>query len=170
MHETGDDVVALQRLLDNTYARAGQHLRSIHTPDRRIPAAELVRVMQGVRVLDLATVNAAGAPRVSPVDGIFFRGQFWFGSADESVRFRHLRVRPQVSAAHTVGETFAVVVHGTAFEIDVSAAEYRPFRETLLEVYPDWEQWWSERPPPYARIDATHMYAYAFDPAVLEDL
>jgi uncharacterized pyridoxamine 5'-phosphate oxidase family protein len=170
MHETAADLLTLQALLDASYARAGAHLRSIHTPERRVHAADLVRVLRGVRLLDLATVTASGEPRVGPVDGILFRGHFWFGSAHDSLRFRHLRRRPQVSASHTVGETFAVIVHGTAIEVDVSAPEHLAFRDTLLEVYPDWEQWWPAEAPPYARIDATRMYAYAFERSALDDL
>jgi hypothetical protein len=33
MHETRDDLVRLQNLLDDSYAKAGEHLRSIITPD-----------------------------------------------------------------------------------------------------------------------------------------
>ena len=170
MHETPADLDALQALLDNTYARAGEHLRSIHTPERRVHAPDLARVLQGVRVLNLATVTASCEPRVGPVDGIFYRGHFWFGSGHNSLRFQHLRARPQVSGAHTVGETFAVIVHGRAVEIDVSAADFAGFRDTLLQIYPHWEEWYSGEPPPYARIDAQRMYAYAFEPAALDAL
>jgi hypothetical protein len=170
MHETPADLATLQELLDASYVRAGEHLRSIHTPERRVDASDLARVLQGVRVLHLATVTASCEPRVSPVDGIFYRGQFWFGSGDNSLRFRHLRARPQVSGSHTVGETFAVIVHGRAAEIDVNASEYEGFLGTLHEVYPTWDEWYSDEPAPYARIDADLMYAYAFEPSVLEEL
>ena len=88
MHENDGDLSALQLLLDDSYARAGAHLRSIHTPERRV----------------------------------------------------HAPAR---------------------------------FRAALFEVYPDREQWYpGDVPPPYARIDATLMYAYAyaFEPSVLEEL
>ena len=170
MHETPDDLAALQDLLDASYARMGDHMRSIHTPERRVGAADLVQVLRGVRVLDLATVTAQCEPRVGPVDGLFFRGHFYFGSGEESVRFRHLRARPQVSACHTVGETFATIVHGRAVEIDVRAASWRPFLEYVHEVYPDWEEWYADTTPPYARIDPAAMYAYAFEPSVLGEL
>jgi hypothetical protein len=170
MHETSTDLDALQQLLDDSYARAGEHLRSIHTPERRVHAPDVARVLQGVRVLNLATVTASCEPRVSPVDGIFYRGQFWFGSGDNSLRFRHLRARPQISGSHTVGETFAVIVHGRAAEIDVNASEHEGFLRTLHEVYPQWSEWYGDEPAPYARIDAELMYAYAFEPSVLAEL
>ncbi|NIV87350.1 MAG: pyridoxamine 5'-phosphate oxidase family protein, partial [Actinobacteria bacterium] len=65
-------------------------------------------------MLAVATVTADGRPLVRPVDGLFYRGEFWFGSAPGSVLMRHLAVRPPVSAVHTVGEHLAVTVHGEA--------------------------------------------------------
>lgn len=163
MHETADDIAALQRLLDDSYARAGEHLLRIHTPERRVDAARLVEVLRGVRVVSIATVTARGEPRVGPVDGLFYRGAFWFGSASDSVRFRLLRRNSAVSGAHTVGDTFAVVVHGRAVELAVFAPEHEGFRRYLVEVYPDWEEWHDDTPATYARIDAHAMFAYAFE-------
>ena len=170
MHETAADIAGLQQLLDASYARIGEHMRSIHTPERRVAASDLARVLRGVRVLDLATVTAACEPRVSPVDGLFFRGRFYFGSGEESMRFRHLRVRPQVSACHTIGESFATIVHGRAVEIDVRAPEQRAFLAYVHEVYPEWEAWYAGSTPPFAQIEPAVMYTYAFEPSVLEGL
>jgi hypothetical protein len=170
MHETSDDLVALQALLDSSYAGMGEHMRSIHTPERRVGAEDLARVLRGVRVLDLASVTAKCEPRVGPVDGLFFRGRFHFGSGEQSVRFRHLRARPQVSACHTVGETFATIVHGRAVEIDVRSDSERPFLDYVHELYPDWDEWYEGSTPPYARIEPAVVYAYAFEPSVLENL
>ena len=114
MEETAEDLAQLQELIDRSYADAGPHLLGIHTPERRLSAEQVAERLTGMRLLALATVTADGRPIVGPVDGIFFRGRFWFGSAHDSMRFRHLRRRPQVSASHTIGETFAVIVHGTA--------------------------------------------------------
>jgi uncharacterized pyridoxamine 5'-phosphate oxidase family protein len=171
MYETNADLATLQQLLDDSYDRMGEHMRSIHTPERRVQAADLSPILRGVRVLNVATVTAQCAPRVGPVDGLFYRGRFWFGSGQDSVRFRHLRRRPQVSASHTVGETFAIIVHGVAREIDVRTADDGRFHDYLLEVYPDWDEWYPpDAKPAYARIDADRMYAYAFEPSVLQQL
>ncbi|HEY5172314.1 MAG TPA: pyridoxamine 5'-phosphate oxidase family protein [Acidimicrobiia bacterium] len=170
MHETPADLAALQQLLDVSYVRIGAHMRTIHTPERRVAASDLARVLRGVRVLDLATVTARCEPRVSPVDGLFFRGRFYFGSGHQSTRFRHLRARPQVSACHTIGETFATIVHGHAVEVDVRAPDQRDVLAYLREVYPEWDEWYAGDTPPYARIEPAAMYAYAFEPSVLEGL
>jgi uncharacterized pyridoxamine 5'-phosphate oxidase family protein len=170
MHETPADLDALQSLLDATYRGIGEHMRSIHTPERRVRAGDVARILRGVRVLDLATVTASCEPRVGPVDGLFYRGRFYFGSGKESVRFGHLRRRPQVSACHTVGETFAVIVHGRAVEIDVRAGDNAGFLDYVREVYPQWEEWYGDDTPPYAFIEPVKMYAYAFEPSVLAEL
>jgi uncharacterized pyridoxamine 5'-phosphate oxidase family protein len=124
-----------------------------------------------MRLLALATVTADGRPIVGPVDGIFYRGAFHFGSSPDSVRFRHIRARPQVSATHLPAEEFAVTVHGRAAEVDVRAAEGAGLRATLLETYvprygPEWESFLdigtgvSEGAPVYARIDAARMFTF----------
>ncbi|MGH3609497.1 MAG: pyridoxamine 5'-phosphate oxidase family protein, partial [Pseudonocardiaceae bacterium] len=110
MHETPDDLAALQDMLDRSYATAGRHLRSIITPERRLTAGQVADRLTGMCLLALATVTADGRPIVGPVDGIFFRGAFHFGSAPDSVRFRHIGKRPQVSATHLPGEELAVTV------------------------------------------------------------
>ena len=159
VYETAEDLIALRDLLDRSYARAGAHLRSIFTPERRIGADDLVALLPGVQVLNLATVSRACAPRVAPVDGLFYRGRFWFGSAAASVRFVHLRERPQVSASHTRGEALAVVVHGTAALIEAGDPAQAGFATYYREVYGfGWEEW--DLPVQFARIDATRLYTY----------
>ena len=160
MHETNDDLTALQRLLDASYARAGEHLRSIWGEDSRLEARQLCDELVGVQVLDLATVTPRGEPRVAPVDGFFFRGHLWFGSADNSLRFRNIRATPEVSGAITRGgETFLVIVHGRATETDPRGPEAGGFADYVRSVYDfDWD---AEHPDaPYARIDARTMLAF----------
>jgi hypothetical protein len=114
-----------------------------------------------MRLLSLATVTADGRPIVGPVDGIFYRGAFHFGSSPDSVRFRHIRARPQVSAVYLPGEELAVTVHGRAEMVDVGGG----FRETLLEIYvprygPEWETEFLDSGPLYARIEAERMFGF----------
>ncbi len=160
MHETPDDIRALQELLDRSYAAAGPHLRSITTPERRVRAEELVRMLTGMCLLVVATVTSDCRPIAGPLDGVFYRGAFHFGTAPDSIRYRHLLARPQVSATHLPREEFAVNVHGRAAPVEVAGA----FRETLLEVYvprygPDWEQF-LDSGPVYMRIDADRMFTF----------
>jgi pyridoxamine 5'-phosphate oxidase-like protein len=167
MHETPEDLDALQRLLDSSYAAAGEHLLGIHTPERRLTADRLAGMLTGVRVLALATVSAKGEPVAGPVDGLFYRGAFFFGSSPESVRFTHIRTRPAVSAVHTVGEQLAVTVHGAAREIDVRAPGNEGYLGYLREVYgKQWDSWWpASKTPPYAVIQARTMFAFFMEQA-----
>src|SRR3954466_5935455 len=119
MHETADDLARLQQLIDRSYASGGTHLQRIHTPDRRLNAEQVAEGLQGMCLLVLATATADGRPITGPVDGIFHRGAFHFGSSPDSLRFRHIAARPHVSACHLPGEELAITVHGTAVPIDI---------------------------------------------------
>ena len=165
MHESRADIEALQQVLDKSYAGAGAHLLSIHTPERRLPADQVAERLSGMCLLALATATADGRPLVGPVDGVFYRGAFHFGSSPDSVRVRHIRSRPHVSATHLPGEELAVTVHGLAVPVDVRAAANAGFRQALLEVYvprygEEWEQF-LDSGPVYARVDAERMFAFA---------
>ena len=160
MHETPADIRALQQLLDRSYERAGAHLRSIATPERRLGAEQLVKQLTGMCLLVVATVTRDCRPIAGPLDGIFYRSAFHFGTAPNSVRYRHLLARPQVSATHLPREEFAVNVHGRAVPVEIAGG----FRETLLEVYvprygADWEQF-LDSGPVYMRIDADRMFTF----------
>lgn len=167
MHETRGDIDALQQLLDRSYARAGRHLLRIHTPERRLSAERVVERLSGMCLLALATVTADGRPILGPVDGVFYRGAFHFGSAPDSVRFRHIRARSQVSATHLPGEELAVTVHGRAIPLDIGSPDHAGFRRTLLDIYvprygPEWEEF-LDSGPVYARIEAHRMFTYSMD-------
>jgi hypothetical protein len=169
MHETAEDLAALQGLLDRSYDAAGEHLRSITTPERRVAAPQLCERLTGMVLLVLATVTADARPIAGPVDGLFYRGSFHFGTSPDAVRARHIRARPQVSATHLPREEFAVTVHGRAIPIDVRAPEGAGLRETLFEVYvPRYGEQWAQfldpgpdgRAPAYFRIAAERMFSF----------
>jgi nitroimidazol reductase NimA-like FMN-containing flavoprotein (pyridoxamine 5'-phosphate oxidase superfamily) len=165
MQESSGEIARLQELLDRSYAAAGEHLRRIHTPDRRLDAEQVAEQLSGMCLLALATVTTDGRPIIGPVDGIFYRGALHFGSAPDSLRFRHIRERPQVSATHLPGEELSVTVHGRAVSVDVQDDENAGFRQTLLDVYvprygPEWEEF-LDSGPVYARIDADRMFTFS---------
>ena len=164
MHETPEDLVALQALLDRSYQRAGEHFRRITTDERRLDARAVSERLVGMSLLVLATVTADGHPLAGPVDGIFFRGSFYFGTSPDSIRFRHIQRRPWVSATHLPAEELAVTVHGQAVPIDVKDASEAEFRRTLLAIYvprygPEWEQF-LDSGPVFSRIDAERMFTF----------
>jgi nitroimidazol reductase NimA-like FMN-containing flavoprotein (pyridoxamine 5'-phosphate oxidase superfamily) len=173
MNETNEDLHQLQRLLDASYQAGGHHLKNVIGPERRLDAAQLSSTLTGMRLLVLATTTSDGRPIAGPVDGVFFRGCFHFGSAPDSVRFRHLRQRPAVSATHLPGEELSVTVHGTAEELDLLARENSEFRQVLLDIYvprygADWETFLDQNV--YARINPAKMFTFSMLDNLLNDL
>jgi pyridoxamine 5'-phosphate oxidase-like protein len=169
VEETADDLTALQALLDRSFERAGEHFRRITTEERRVDAAQVCERLQGMTLLVLATVTSDGRPLNGPVDGVFYRGHFHFGSAPDSVRFRHIARRPWVSATHLPAEEFAVTVHGRAVPVDVRDPAEAGFRHALLGVYvprygKQWEQF-LDSGVQYARIDADRMFTFFMPPS-----
>lgn len=167
MHETTEDLAAVQALLDESMASAGSHLSSILTSERRLSAREVCDRLTGMRLLALATATADGRPLVGVVDGVFYRGAFHFGSSPDAVRVHHIRRRPAVSATHAPSEALAVTVHGEAHVVDVGAPSQVGFRQALLDIYvPRYGERWEaflDAGPVYARIDARRMFAFASD-------
>ena len=161
MHETEQDVAELRALLESSYASAGQHLLSIHTANWRMSAEEIAEKLQGMVVLNLATVSSKGEPIVGPVDGQFYRGRFYCGSARNSLRARHIKARPAVSAAHVRGEELAVIVHGTAHEVDPTSERGRGYREVLVEIYGQEMGDWQGGEVVYWEIEPRKMFALA---------
>jgi nitroimidazol reductase NimA-like FMN-containing flavoprotein (pyridoxamine 5'-phosphate oxidase superfamily) len=163
VHENPEDMARIQALLDRSYEAAGTHLRSIHTRQRRLAAADLVQRLQGMRLLVLATISSAGRPVTGPVDGVFHRGAFYFGTSPDALRWRHLQRNPAVSATHLPSEDWAVIVHGTAVPASTTRLDPEGLRATLVEVYtprygPQWEDF-LDSGPVYARIEPERMFA-----------
>lgn len=119
--------------------------------DRELPGAELSRrfftgvveplLSRAVAAARLgsgsdATVTADGRPLAGPVDGYFLHGEFWFSSARNSVRMRHLTARPAVTATYLDGEELAVTVHGRAELFDLHGPDGAGLRQAMLDHWP----------------------------------
>jgi hypothetical protein len=129
--QTGpEDLAWLQTVLDASYARAGAHLRAIHTDEARLSAAEVVDRLRGMRVFVLATVARDGRPFTGPVDTYLVGGRLHLGTSPEAVRARHLARDPAVSATYAEGEGLVVTVHGRA--LPVEAALGTPFGDAVV--------------------------------------
>lgn len=167
MRETADDLDWLQGVLDASDASGGGHLKAIITGERRLRAEQICDRLTGMRLLALATSTADGRPLVSPVDGIFYRGRFWFGSATNALKMQHIAARPDVSATHLVGEELAVTVHGTAaFEGEPGEFRGTEFGELAAEIYGEgWYDWADTEDVVYASLTPRRMYTFHLDPA-----
>jgi hypothetical protein len=133
MWETPDELSGIQRLLDASFARASEHLTSIMTPERRLSAERLVAELPSPAVLNIATVTAAGEPRLSAVDGHFLHGRWYFTTAVDSPKVRHLLARPAISASFTPRDGFGVFCHGRAEPVEGPAEEM--LRKHLSATY-----------------------------------
>lgn len=167
MQETAADLAELQGLLDRSIGAAGTHLRSIVEPDTHtLTAEQVVEVLTGMATLALATVTAAGEPRVSGVDGHLLRGRFVFTTTESAVKTRHLRRRRAVSAAHLVGDDLGVFVHGHVEFLDVATPGESWVEDHLTAHYGSSPRTWAPDVV-YLRIEPTWMVAYAPHPAAL---
>lgn len=157
MHETPHEMAWLQRLLDDSYASAGEHLRSIHIAAARLSAERLVAEYDGMRVAVVATVSAGGAPLTGPVDSFLFRGRVHFGTARHAVRTRHLSANPAVSASYVDRGRVVVTVHGTARALDLRGADADFAAVTKAHYGQGWDDW-DDLPVAWA-IQPTRMFA-----------
>ena len=124
-------------------------------------AQQVTEALTGMCVLNLATVNSRGEPIQGPVDGMFFRGLFYCGSARNSLRARHIKARPEVSVAHVRGEELAVVVHGIAKEVDRSSERGLGLRDYIGEIYGQEMDDWLGNEVLYWEIEPRRMFALA---------
>jgi len=162
--ETADDLARVQDLLDQSYASAGAHLRSIHTADRRFTAEELAERLTGMCLLTLATTTSDGRPITGPVDGVFHRGDWWFGSAPNSLRARHIERDPRVSVTHVPGEHLGVVTHGRVADTRIASDLPDDVQHTMVEIYGEtWHEWGSGAV--YWRLEAERMFTFHMDSA-----
>jgi hypothetical protein len=158
MLETPAELDRLQALLDASHARATEHLRSIIDDDRTLSAAQLIALLTGMRTLSVATVTAAGEPRISALDGHFLHGTWTFSTSRAAAKARHLAARPAVSVAHIDGEAMALFSHGYAVELD---------GDELREADEHWTAFYGSSPMSWGdvvmyRLDPTWMVGYAF--------
>src|ERR1700691_738095 len=165
MLETPGEIDRLQQLLDRSAAGAGPHLRGIITDNRRLSAERLCELLQGMRLLVVATVTADGRPLAGPVDGYLLHGMFYFSSGRDSVRMRHLASRPAVSATSLAGDELAVTVHGRAELFDVSDPARGELRQAMLDYYlpsqgPAFETWLDQAAAVAAPIAADKMFTH----------
>jgi hypothetical protein len=165
MYETPAELIALQELLDASAAGAGPHLRSIISEERRMDAGALCSRLQGMCLLALATATADGRPLVGPVDGYFLHGTFFCSSGRNSVRMRHLAVRPAVSVTYLPGDELAVTMHGRAELFEVLDPAHGELRQAMLEFYrpkqgPAFETWLENENPLGARITPEKLFTF----------
>ena len=172
MFETPSELADLDALLVHSFDRAGDHLTSIITPERRLTAADLARYLVGTRHLVVATVTDEGEPRCSAVDGLFLHGHFWFSTSGHSFKAHHLERRASISGAHVVGDDVGIFVHGKARVVPGGPGEADALRHFWTDLYGASPEDWVTEPSDarYVQIVASSMYSYAFSRERFETL
>jgi len=113
MHETKEDLLKLQDLLDRSVGQASEYLREcFQMPEHSLNAGQIVRLLRGFVTVAVATVTGKGEPRVAPVGSILFRGQFHIPTVRNSSRAKHVAKRPGISLSYYNANDLALVVHG----------------------------------------------------------
>jgi len=169
MRETEREITELQELLDAAYARSTEHLRNIITDPRRLDAGELVRVLTGMRTLNLATVTARGEPRISAVDGHFLHARWVFTTSGSAAKARQLKQRPAASISYVDGERIGVFSHGNVEFLTPEHPDFAEIEEHLTNHYGSSPSSWGDDIV-YCRLQPHWMVGYAFDKeSVLKD-
>lgn len=135
MYETEADLARLQELIDASFARSSEHLRSIMSPPRRLTAPRLTHDLTGIAVLNVATVTARGEPRISALDGHFLHARWYATTSGTSPKVWQLRRRPAISAAYTPRDGYGVFCHGTVRFLQPESEEYQALTEHCIQVY-----------------------------------
>lgn len=166
MHETPEEITALQELLDRSAAGGGPHLSDIITSDRRLSAEQVIGKLTGMRLLTVATVTADGRPVAGPVDGYFLHGSWYFSTGSNAVRARHLAARPAISAVYLPGEELAITVHGHAERFDLHSPRGAGLRQAMLDHYlprqgQAFKDWLDSTQGPGFRVVADKMFTFA---------
>jgi hypothetical protein len=159
MLETTTEVTELQELMDGVYPQTTQHLRSIIAGQRRLSADALVKLLTGMRVLSLATVTAAGEPRISAVDGHFLHARWVFTTAGSAAKARQLRARPAASAAYVDGERLGVFTHGQVEFLTPEHPDFAELEDYLVGHYGSSPSSWAPDIV-YCRLQPTWMIGY----------
>lgn len=169
MNETPEQLTELQGLLDRSIAGPKRHLTSIIEPGRRtLSSGRLVGELTGVCVLNVATATARGKPRLSAVDGHFLNGHWYFSTAADAVKARHLGARPAVSVAYTPRDGFGVWAHGKAVFLRRGSDEWEMFDAHLRLMYGQSPDEWADEIV-FLRVDADWMVGFAMtDEEMLE--
>ena len=168
MYESPEEIDHLQQILDQSALGAGPHLRNVITEERRVSARALCDNLQGMRLLVIATATSDGRPLAAPVDGYFLHGSFYFTSSRDSVRMHHLAKRPAIGATHLPGETFAVIIHGSAELFEMSEPTGVVLRQAMLDHYlpkvgQDFETWLDNDPQLCARIVSEKIFTFRLE-------
>jgi len=160
--ETDAELEAMQRLFDETLARANPHMASIVSSDRRLTARQVATYLQGTKHVAFSTVTPEGEPRVSPLDALFIHGRFTMSTGQRATKIRHLRANPYCAAAHMDGDRIAVVANGRVEWITREHPDHAGIHRAWTDTYGSDPYTWGD--VVFFRLNPATMWAYASRP------
>lgn len=162
MRETAEDLRELQDLLDQSIDQAGPFLKSsFEMPDHSLSAQQIVNHLEGLPTISLASVTAAGEPRVAPIGAILYRGRFHAPTVRSGARVRHYERRPALSATYYEGIDLAIIMHGRATIIDEADPSFAPVDAELQRMTGESVLEWESTDGVYVRVDPDVIYTFA---------
>jgi hypothetical protein len=164
MRETPEDLIELQKLVDDSIAKAGDFLRdSFEMPEHSLSAKQLVTYLTGSKVVALASTTAKQEPRVAPIASLFYRGRFHIPTIAEAARAKHFLPRPAASLTHYIGIDFAIIVHGSITFVRADNPDFAVLEELQIESGNKSPTGWGGEGV-YLRIEPDVLYSYARRP------
>jgi hypothetical protein len=166
MFETEAELATLQKLLDESFERAGERLFAIWDASNRLTADQLSG-FQGVRLVAVATVNSQDEPRVAPRSAAFLHGKFYLAANTASVMVKRLSNNPLLAVTYFESHLM-IIAHG-------KATPFRKGSQGFETLRPEWEKAFRggrdalEGIDILIGVDAANMLAYANRPASYPD-
>ena len=165
MRETKAEIAALQALIDTSHHRLGPHMKGITHPDKyALTAAQVVKLLDGMKTVAVAAPSPKGDPLVAPMDGWFLHGKFFFSSSADSIRIKGLRTLPRASIAYYEGEKFLINAHGPVVLMFKGHPEVGEIDQQFKDHYGGSAFDWSAEGV-YVRLDADRFFTYSRTPA-----
>jgi hypothetical protein len=150
LHETRAELRKLQDLLDRSMPGVDDPRHGLaHPPD----AECLVGLLEGA--LELELTDAIRGRPLGTVEALFYRGEFWFGSARYSTVVHAVRRQTEMVATHR-SDGCTITVLANARLTDINAPLHTPLRAYCVQTFgADWHAWGSDLP--YVRLPAQRM-------------
>ncbi|MFW6074179.1 MAG: pyridoxamine 5'-phosphate oxidase family protein [Chloroflexota bacterium] len=162
MRELAGDLQWLDELLSRSMEQAGPFLRSsFEMPDHSLSARQMVKHLDGLPTISMASVTAAGEPRVAPIGAIFYRCRFHAPTVRNAARVRHYERRPALSATYYEGIDLAIIIHGRATIVDEDDPSFAPVDAELQRLTGESVLEWDSADGVYVRVDPDVIYTFA---------
>jgi hypothetical protein len=161
MFETKAELRELQRLLDDSFARAEGIRYSGFEASQRLSASQLSG-FQGIRLVACATVNSKGEPRAAPRSAAFLHGKFYLATNSGSTMVRRLSLRPALGFTYFENHLL-IMGHATVTPLREGTPGFKERRPEWVEAFQGGKDS-IDGTDMLLRVDPTHVVAFATHP------